>query len=468
MRLMKNTSLSMTLDDSTIVAIGTPIGIGAISIVRLSGGNAYNIALSLTHRDVLKPRYAHLCYIYDTRQMPIDEALVLYFPAPHSYTTQDVCEVQCHGGLISAKIIVQLCIELGARLANAGEFTKRAFLGGRLDLAQIQAIAGLINSQNVHSSKIFARHLRGEIGSFVRRNRESLLEILALSEVNIDYSEEVEESYKEAMLAKLRCVENELRNVYETSLAKEGLISGYTLGIIGKPNVGKSSLLNALLMEERAIVSSIEGTTRDSIEENLYIDGALVRIIDTAGIRQSDDEVECKGIAKTKEIAERSDILLAVFDGSVPFDERDAEVLEILKNHNKYVLVVLNKIDMPSNFDIAILNEFCATYEKILSPSPLLASVQNGDTKNIRETLKDVISHNSDTQGVIVGSVYQIECLKSSLDSILQAYKVLETWHLELFSYNIQDALHSLSNLTHPYEHTELLDKLFSTFCLGK
>ena len=182
----------MSLDDSTIVAIATPVGVGAISIVRLSGKSAYSIALRLTHREELKPRYAHLCHIYDIQETILDEAIVLYFPAPHSYTTQDVCEVQCHGGFVSARAIVELCIALGARIAHAGEFTKRAFLGGRLDLSQAQAIAGLITSQSIESNKILMRQLKGDVGVFVNRIRESLLEILAFAEVNIDYSEEIE------------------------------------------------------------------------------------------------------------------------------------------------------------------------------------------------------------------------------------------------------------------------------------
>ncbi|WP_300958194.1 hypothetical protein [uncultured Helicobacter sp.] len=225
---MKNTSLSTILDDSTIVAIATPVGNGAISIVRLSGKEAYKIALSLTHRDLLKPRYAHLCCIYDRQDMAIDEALVLYFPAPHSYTTQDVCEVQCHGGITSARAIMQLCLEMGARIALAGEFTKRAFLGGRLDLAQAQAVASLIQSNSLEANKILMRQLRGDVGVFVELVRESLLEILAISEANIDYSEEMDTDYKDDMLTRLERTESKLREVYEASIRQAPIIEGYT------------------------------------------------------------------------------------------------------------------------------------------------------------------------------------------------------------------------------------------------
>ena len=469
MRLMRNTSSLTILDDSTIVAIATPVGIGAISIVRLSGKDAYQIALHLTHRDFFKPRYAHLCSIYDTQGVALDEALVLYFPAPHSYTTQDVCEVQCHGGFVSARAIVEVCLALGARVASAGEFTKRAFLGGRLDLSQTQAIAGLIASQSLEANKILMRQLKGDVGIFVERIREILLEILALVEVNIDYSEEIEEDYRQDILGRLEQIRDELKQVYESSLTRSGLIEGYTLSIIGKPNVGKSSLLNALLMYERAIVSATEGTTRDTIEENLHINGALVRIVDTAGIRQSDDEIERIGITKTKEALQRSDMILALFDASRPFDEKDAEVLDILKAYaDKYILVILNKTDLPKQCDEAYLRSFLHTYKKAILPTPLAISAQKQGAQEVIESLKEVINLQNGNQSLILTSSYAISCVKNALDSIHTSYEVFENEELELFAYHIKDALQSISSITHPYESAELLDKLFGTFCLGK
>ncbi len=469
MRLMRNISSSTILDDSTIVAIATPLGVGAISIVRLSGREAYGIALKLTHRENLKARYAHLCSIYDKDNTPIDEAIILYFPAPHSYTTQDVCEVQCHGGVIGAKAIMQLCLCYGARIAQAGEFAKRAFLGGRMDLAQIQAVSGLIHSQSLEANKILMRQLKGEVSVFIGQMREAMIELLAFSEVNIDYSEEVEEDYKEAMSTRLEQLRGKLQEVYEISLARSDFINGYTLSIIGKPNVGKSSLLNAFLMYERAIVSDIEGTTRDTIEESLHINGALVRIVDTAGIRQSDDEIERIGINKTKEALERSNIILALFDASSPLDSKDKEVLEMLKGYSeKHILFIANKADLPPMYDEQVLKHHLCSYPKAILPYVLKLSVQTQGVQKIIESLKALLSSQAGNGQIILSSAHALSCLKNALDSLSQAHLVLHNGELELFSYCIRDAIESLNDITHPYEDRELLDRLFSTFCLGK
>lgn len=471
MRLMKNTSSSTILDDSTIVAIATPVGVGAISIVRLSGEFAYHIALKLTHRASLKPRYAHLCQIYD-ENTAIDEAIVLFFPKPHSYTTQDVCEVQCHGGISSAKGIVELCLRLGARLASAGEFTKRAFLGGRLDLAQTHAIAGIIQSQSLEANKILMRQLKGELSEFVKVNRDKLLTLLAFSEVNIDYSEEVEQDYIMQMQDSLRELETCFKQIYEASIMRLGVIEGYTLSIIGKPNVGKSSLLNALLMYERAIVSDVEGTTRDTIEESLQINGVIVRIVDTAGIHQSADKIEQIGIAKTKEALDRSDVIIALFDSSRAFDDKDKEILDLLSTHrDRHILFVLTKSDLPLVFDRGHLGKFIAQDSRashILPESPLYISVESSGAKAVVEALKNVINTHSGESSLILTSHYQLTSLKNVLDSIVKAYDVLNLGELELFSYHIRDCITALSNITHPYEDSQLLDKLFGTFCLGK
>lgn len=470
MRLMKNTSSSMILDDSTIVAIATPVGIGAISIVRLSGERAYDIALKLTHKASLTPRYAHLCCIYDTQQNMIDEALVIYFPSPHSYTTQDVCEIQCHGGIMLAQNIMQICLQLGARMATPGEFTKRAFLGGRIDLAQAQAIASIIHSKSIEANKILVRQLRGDIGAFIHNIRESLLELLAFSEANIDYSEELDMDYQAQMLSKLLKIQSILQSVYHASQRHIAMLDGYMLGIIGKPNVGKSSLLNALLMHERAIVSDIEGTTRDSIEENLNINGALVKIIDTAGIRQSSDEIEQKGILKTKSIMQKSDILIALFDASRPFDWQDKAVLDMLRTEcaDKYILILINKNDIKIDGDASFFDDFLATHTKLITQRPLYVSVKNDGGDVVIHALQDILSTQSGSCAVILTSQVQIQSLHNALDSIKEAIGTLENGELELFSYHIQSSIESISHITQPYEHSQLLDKLFSAFCLGK
>lgn len=470
---MRNISSSTILDDSTIVAIATPAGIGAISIIRLSGADSYNITLSLTHKSSLTPRYAHLCAIYDKDGITIDEAIVIFFPKPHSYTTQDVCEIQCHGGVVSARAIVELCYSYGARESNAGEFTKRAFLGGRIDLSQAQAIANLINSHSIQANKMLMRQLKGELGVFVKDLRENLLEILAFSEVHIDYSEEVQEDYKESMIAKLNAIISKLDSIYELSLSRQSVIEGYTLSIVGKPNVGKSSLLNALLGAQRAIVSEIAGTTRDTIEENITIDGNIVRLVDTAGMRESGDEIEQIGIHRSKEAISRSDIVLALFDGSRALDEQDLMILDILRHtcKDKYLFVLINKNDLPQICDVNPLDEILNLCHKSKQTTPLLISLKHTreDITKILDLLRGIISAQSmPSNSVLLTSAHQLQCVKIALEALRDSQALLQDGALELFSYKIIEALDAIVRITKPYENDELLDKLFSNFCLGK
>lgn len=463
----------MTLDDSTIVAIATPAGVGAIAIVRLSGKEAYSIALSLAHRTILEPRYAHLCSIYDEGGIPIDEALVLYFPNPKSYTAEDVCEIQCHGGFVSARAIVELCVKYGARLAKPGEFTKRAFLNGRLDLSQAQAVSKLIQSQSLEANKILMRQLKGELGVFVENLRERLLDILAFVEVNIDYSEEVEEDYTQEIAHKLQTIVEELQNIYTLSSTRQGVLEGYRLSLIGKPNVGKSSLLNAFLMYERAIVSEIEGTTRDTIEENFTLAGSVIRLVDTAGIRQSEDTIEQVGIAKSKDSINQSDIILALFDGSKELDEMDMQILELLRAQcqEKHILVLVNKSDLPLACDFSMLQSLLLSCPKALSSTPILVSAKSGNVEQILRNLEEMIVKVG-TEGmsecVMLTSFYQLECVKKALESIQGSYPKLRSGELELFSYHMKESIESICALTRPYDISDFFDKLFGEFCLGK
>lgn len=468
---MKSISLSMISDDSTIVAIATPLGVGAISIIRLSGSKAYSLALLLTHRESLKPRYAHLCCVYDKNGVPFDEVLALYFPAPRSYTAENVCEIHCHGGVVSARSILELCVAYGARLAQAGEFTKRAFLNGRLDFSQAQAIAKLIQSQSLEANKILLRQLKGELGKFVESVRERLLEILAFIEVNIDYSEEVEEDYTQIIRSKLQSIADLLQRIYMFSSTRQSVLEGYRLSIVGKPNVGKSSLLNALLMYERAIVSEIEGTTRDTIEENFTLGGNVIRLVDTAGIRQSDDVIEQIGMAKTRESIAQSDIVLVVFDSSREFDKMDEQIVEILKTQcqDKSVLFILNKSDLPMRCDKSVFDGWLKVFPMILSQMPIFVSAKQGGVDFILKILEEAIGKNNGVgEEIMLSSIYQIECVKKALDSITQSYTVLESGELELFAYHIKDSIESICGITRPYDISEFFDKLFGEFCLGK
>ncbi|MBD3808744.1 MAG: tRNA uridine-5-carboxymethylaminomethyl(34) synthesis GTPase MnmE, partial [Epsilonproteobacteria bacterium] len=265
--------------NDTIAAIATSSGIGSIAIVRVSGLQALNIAKILSKKDEIIPRFAHLSFIYDGEDV-VDQVVMLYFKSPNSFTGEDIVEFQCHGGWVVANEILELSLKNGARLANPGEFSKRAFLNGKIDLTQAEAIAKMIEAQSVDAAKILARQLKGSLGAFVDEGRELLLLALAHCEVMIDYAEEdLPKDIISSIQNQLNSLELKLENLLESSKRRHGLIDGFNVAIIGKPNVGKSSLLNLLLSYDRAIVSDIAGTTRDTIEERVKIGTHIIRLI---------------------------------------------------------------------------------------------------------------------------------------------------------------------------------------------
>ena len=279
--------------NDTISAIATANGIGSIAIIRLSGDKALGIAKTLTQKTTFSPRYATLSNIYNNKNELIDEAIVIYFKGPHSFTAEDIVEIQCHGGFIVAQSILKATVAAGARLATAGEFSKRAFFNGRIDLSEAEAVAQLIDAKSEDAAKILASQMKGSLKKYIENIRDEIIHILAYSEVSIDYAEEdLPEDLVSQIKEKLRELTRSLESTLLASKAREGLMQGFRVAIVGKPNVGKSSLLNALLNYNRAIVSKIAGTTRDTIEEQVKIGTHLIRIVDTAGIREANDEIE--------------------------------------------------------------------------------------------------------------------------------------------------------------------------------
>lgn len=356
--------------NETIAAIATAHGIGGIAIVRLSGDSALDIALKITRAKALEPRYATLLKFYDSKNELIDEGIVIYYKAPHSFSGEDVVEFQTHGGLIVSNLLLDELVRLGARIAAPGEFSKRAFLNGKMDLSKAEAVQSLILARSESAAKILARSLRGELADFVENLRAALVKTLAFVEVCIDYAEEdlpadVLQSSQKMLGENI----SSLKRIVEISRRRKGLIDGFKVAIVGKPNVGKSSILNALLSYERAIVSDEAGTTRDRIEESLKIGTHLIRIIDTAGIRDGSSKIESIGISHSIKAIAEADIILAVFDASAPFDEQDGKILEILNSsgvrpisacdkeeqasaQSKKIFYVLNKCDLPRKFDL--------------------------------------------------------------------------------------------------------------------
>jgi len=440
----------------TIAAIATPNGIGAISIVRISGPHALDIAKKLTNKD-FKPRHATLSKVFNTNDELIDIALVIYFKAPHSFTGEDIVEFQCHGGVVVSRLILEEVLKLGARIANPGEFTKRAFLNGKIDASQAEAIAKLIETRSREGAKLLSRQLEGDLSKFVDEIRNKLIEIMAYAEVFIDYAEEdLPQTLGGDLLKKLNEIKSILEHTLEVSKRREGMLSGYKVAIIGKPNVGKSSILNALLNKQRAIVSDIAGTTRDTIEEDIQIGSHLIRIIDTAGIRAAKDEIEKIGVQRSKEAVKEADIVFAVFDAN-EFNEEDEEILDLIKNSDKDVIVVINKIDKGVKIDLDKFKGF--DFVKISAKE---------DIKPLVDKLQSLLdSYTSEDEHVLI-STRQIHAVEKALRAINEAGEFLGTGELELFSYQIQDAIRAISEITKPFEYDEMLDKMFGNFCVGK
>jgi tRNA modification GTPase len=448
------------MNNETICAIATPHGRGGISIVRLSGEAAHSIALRIVRKDNLTPRYAHLYTLYDDENDIIDEAIVIYFQNPRSFTGEDVVEFQLHGGTVTAQRIMDTCLKYGARLANPGEFTKRAVLSGKMDLSQAEAVAKLIESKSVDAAKILSKQLKGELQKYVDTLRDQLVEVLAFIEVNIDYAEEdLPQTLQLQIAEKLQTIKSEISKTVETSESREGLIEGFKVAIIGKPNVGKSSLLNALLRYDRAIISDIAGTTRDTIEEEVKIGTHLVKIVDTAGIRESSDSIEKIGIERSIAAIDNADIVIALFDGSQRLDENDYQIIKLLKRYHeeKEMVVAVNKSDLAQNIDIDQLQQF----------EPLSISAKKGAGKII-EALRILLDSKNLEDEFMLISRRQINAAKETQSAIDRSFAFLETGELELFAYEINSAIEAISSITAAFERDEILDKMFGSFCLGK
>lgn len=450
--------MNLGQNNPTIAAISTPLGGGAMAVVRLSGDRALKIVEFLTRRSSFLPRHATLCHFYDGNEV-LDEVIVIFFKAPHSYTREDVCEIQCHGGSVIAKRILELLLENGAELAKNGEFTKRAFLNGRIELSQAQAIGQMIHAKSLRAQKALARQLMGELSEFIRNVREKLYEALAHSEVMIDYSDEdLPLDLLERLAQSIDQILERLERILNHSLSRRGIFSGFRLSIIGKPNVGKSSLLNALLMQDRAIVSEIAGTTRDTIEECLNIAGVQVRLVDTAGIRKASDEIERIGIERSKEAVQQSDIVLAIFDQSREWENEDSQIVEILEGvRDKEILVIFNKSDLPARLENQKLSQFRS----------FALSAKEKEIDPLFDALEGILSA-QESDEILLSEAHQLQSIQNAIASLVQAKIELQNGILELFSYNIKDAISHIGAITQPYENAELLDKIFGEFCLGK
>ena len=450
--------------EDTIAAIATSSGIASIGIIRISGKETFNIIKKIFKTNkklVIEPNTIKYGYIqYEGKK--IDEVLVSFFVKPHSFTKEDVCEINCHGGIAVVKKILEVVLENGARLAEPGEFTKRAFLNGRIDLSQAEAIIEVINSKTDRMLKESEKQLNGTLANDINDIEKELLDIISDVEANIDYPEyDIEETTNKEIEKKLNIIKEKLNKLIGTFNTGKILREGINIALVGKPNVGKSSILNRLLREERAIVTDIKGTTRDTIEEYINIKGIMVKIFDTAGIRETEDIIERKGVDKSIELIEKADIILGIFDSSNNMDEEDKYILEKIKDKNS--IIVFNKIDIKSNNNFSIeINK-----DKIIEISAKEdIGIENLQDKiyelcNIDDNIKDneTIITNTRHRNILEKAVKNIdECLIEINNNI----------PIDMLSIKITDTLNILGEITGKTVTEEIINTIFSKFCLGK
>lgn len=442
----------------TICAVATANGIGSIAIIRISGDKALSIAKTLTKQKTLKTRYATLSDVYNASDELIDEAIVIYFEAPYSFTAEHVVEIQCHGGYVVAQSILKATLKAGARLAEAGEFSKRAFFNGRIDLSEAEAISQLIEAKSEDAAKILALQMKGSLKEFIESVRDEIIHILAYSEVTIDYAEEdLPEDLVLQIKAKLDELYILLKKTLSASKSREGLMQGFRVAIIGKPNVGKSSLLNALLNYNRAIVSEIAGTTRDTIEEQVKIGTHLIKIVDTAGIRDADDEIERIGIQRSLEAIQESDIVVVLFDSSREADNEDLEIAKLVQNYRetKNIIIIKNKIDLQNKFNLDSI-----AFDLELN--------SKNDVSSLIDSLEEIMNVSNVSDEVMLISQRQISAVEMTMQNIEESFLPLEDQELEIFSFHLNEAVKEMAGITRPFENDEMLDKMFGSFCLGK
>lgn len=458
----------------TIAAISTAIGNGGIGIIRMSGKESFEILQKIFRNnknekiDLNKIKGYTIQYgtIVDAKtNEKIDEVLVSFFKNPKSYTREDMCEINSHGGMVVEKQILEQCLKNGAILAEPGEFTKRAFLNGRIDLSQAESIMDLINSKTEKESKASINQLQGDLSNKINEIRHDLLDIMADIEAQIDYPEyDLEEVTNSRTLEVLEKTKNKLEALKDSFRSGKILKEGIKTAIIGRPNAGKSSLLNQILREERAIVSEIEGTTRDTIEEFITIKGIPLKIIDTAGIRQTVDKIEEIGVKKALEIAKEAELVLVILDNTKELTKEDKEILKIAENKNSIIL--LNKVDLKEN-NLEENEEVKKINKKIIKIS---AKNGNGIEELYNEIEKMFQIENLETDGeIIITNIRHKNQIENGLKNINEAIKAVNNnLPIDIISISIKQTLEDLGKITGANVSEDIINEIFSKFCLGK
>lgn len=456
--------------EDTIAAIATAPGEGGIGVVRSSGEKSKEILekifLKKNSEKDLVPRMMHYGFVRNNFSGElIDEVMAVYFKAPYSYTAEDVVEIQCHGSMVSLRKILSLVLKNGARIAESGEFTKRAFLNGRLDLSQAEAVIDLIRAKSDKSFDVALNQLEGNFSKEIRKIRAELMDSLVNITVNIDYpDEDIEQLTFENLVSDLTSVRAKVEKMLQTSNTGRIMSEGLKISIIGKPNVGKSSLMNALLKETRAIVTSVPGTTRDTIEEMLTIRGIPVKLTDTAGIRQTEDIIEKIGIEKSKEAFNNADLIIFMADRSRVLDEEDFSILSHIGE--KKAIVILNKTDLPKAFDETEI-------EKLLPKAYIIeASVANGEGIEELENVVENLVYGGEVRqsdSMMVTNVRHKNLLEEADSSLADAIEMAKACQpLELLEIDASRAYECLGAIIGEAVEEDIINEVFARFCLGK
>ena len=455
----------------TICAIATPIGEGGISIIRISGNNALDMASSIfrpkNKQDIKNMKTYTMRYgnvINAENNEIVDDVILSYMKGPYSYTGENVVEINCHGGVVATNRVLNEIVKSGARLAEPGEFTKRAFLNGKLDLSQAEAVIDIIRAKTELSMKSAIMQSKGSLSKEIGELRKYLLNVLALIEYAVDFTEDDEDIIDDNLLSQIKDGINKtierikklLKNADEGKIIRDGL----NMVIVGKPNVGKSSLLNALLKEKRAIVTDIPGTTRDIIEEYINIDGIPVRIIDTAGIRDTEDTVEKIGVERSKEKIEEADLVVLMMDSSREVDDEDKLIIDAVKD-KKYI-TLLNKIDLNRKISDDIIGNLRNIIE--------ISAKNEIGIDNLKDKIKELFFDGEiDSESLIISNTRHKQALYRALENCTIALeKIQSSEFLDLISIYITSGMRALGEITGDELEEDLLNKIFSEFCVGK
>lgn len=451
------------------MALATPPGHSALAIIRASGPEVGTFLKRLANRNSFQPRHATLADLHDpSTGEKIDHCVVQFFPSPHSYTGEDLCEISCHGSPVLISRLLEAVLHLGARLAEPGEFTLRAFLNGKMDLAQAEAVRDLVDARTEYQARIAREQLEGKLSAALQPLKQKLVDVISFLETAVEFVEDdVGEISRSAQAENLQQICQDLQKMEASYSFGRFIHDGFQLAIIGRPNVGKSSLFNALLQSDRAIVTEIPGTTRDLITESMHVEGVPVRLIDTAGIRSSSDRIEQIGIERSHQAAGDADVLLVVLDATSPVTSEDEELLKRLQSQPG--IVVWNKIDLAEPQQATVGRRPAVDKEAIHISK--VSALKGEGLNELRQSIHRLLSQNAiaGQQGIIVTNLRHKICMAQTRVALEEGCRALrENLSEEFALYHIRSGLQRLGEITGETTVEDILDNIFSTFCIGK